>query len=346
MPASSTPNDLDMLSSGRNLMINNLSDGESFNPTWGDYTIDERLPSMSGFDTMFDFQVTDFATMDHSHGSMSPFDHGDSYGRELLDESIASRQKNTVSGGDISMISPEHMAVDHSSSNCQYRAYTTLTELYCRTKHSFGIQDGQSDQTNGLPSPLTDGSSFSSPIPPTMDKVLSANKAALATLMELLDCTCAHDPHLAFLYASIVFKVLLWYRIASGIRPSSDHFAAASSSSDQSAPTIVESCKSSSAGLDFQANDILPTKIQVGGHILDEDDQTLLRRDLLLREVQKVGRVIDRMAPLGEDQHLANSQGNKASTWYSMASTNLREDLENTINKIKDIGISSRGGER
>ena len=58
---------------------------------------------------------------------------------------------------------------------------------------------------------------------------------------------------------------------------------------------------------------ILPTHIQVGTFVLDADDQIIMRDSLLIREVRKAGKVIDRMAALSDETDPGDDQEPRSS---------------------------------
>ena len=180
-------------------------------------------------------------------------------------------------------------------------------------------------------------------IGPTLDKVLHANKAALGEVAHLLECPCAQQPHLALLYASIISKILLLYRIAAHVQSStspSAHFKQVSSSFTQTLPTPMK------AGSFIRSGGVLPTSIQVGVFDIDEEDQITLQRGLLLRETRKVERVIEKMAALDGGHSMDDdcAVGTTAS-WYGISSSKLRIELHETLKEVKEFATPHMGGE-
>ncbi|KAI0017594.1 hypothetical protein F4780DRAFT_587554 [Xylariomycetidae sp. FL0641] len=61
------------------------------------------------------------------------------------------------------------------------------------------------------PSATTSAPGATSPNRPSLDFILHLNREASERLGRLLSCPCANNPNLAFLYASIISRVLVWY---------------------------------------------------------------------------------------------------------------------------------------
>ena len=51
------------------------------------------------------------------------------------------------------------------------------------------------------------------------EAVLLTSQSAIRNVLELLNCPCSSDPHLAMLYSSITSKILTWYQTAAGVHP-------------------------------------------------------------------------------------------------------------------------------
>lgn len=217
---------------------------------------------------------------------------------------------------------PEH-TVTCNAHDCSQRAYSTLENLQFRPETS---------STNG---------SNDSQIQ-TLDDVLSRNRAAIKDVLELLECPCSHDPHLAMLYGSITSKILICYQVAAGYKKPVSWSANTPATSDPSLSPRTHASSSanstiSSLGLGHsrtQSTDfaVMPMQITIGTFSIDEKDQEFLRKQLLLSEVKKSGQLID----------VLNSHG--AGGWdsvdnlYATLGVWLRSELAKTI-RILENGV-------
>ena len=156
------------------------------------------------------------------------------------------------------------------SRSCYKLAYSTLESLHHRSYLS-EISMLQKDRFSTYAS-LDSPSSpirMAGPVIPTLDHVLRKNKTAVSNIRQLMACSCACDPHLAMLYASLITKILNWYQVGGGIRISM--FSANASASTHKQSLGSDSCVSGTpkpSGINIA---LLPTTI--GEFDLDEEDQ-------------------------------------------------------------------------
>lgn len=147
----------------------------------------------------------------------------------------------------------------------------------------------------------------STPVP--LDQILRLNRDANDRLGRLLMCPCARHPDLILLYASIFSRVLAWYQQAvrrdlraPGSRGNSWNDTAlqalrlhpSTSTSWCNTPSSTGgACTPASTG----ANSMLVAPIQMAMGSFDIDDQQLqsvLRIQLVLSEIRRMGFLIDR----------------------------------------------------
>ncbi|KAI0003485.1 hypothetical protein F4779DRAFT_601803 [Xylariaceae sp. FL0662B] len=152
-----------------------------------------------------------------------------------------------------------------------------------------------------------------------LDLILQVNREASERLGCLLSCSCANYPHLAFLHASIISRVLLWYyQEAAGCLKSSSwgptSHTAAQAGTSPSSSILGSLCRSppswssaaasaantnpdgSSRPLRTQATSpVVPlTQMTMGCFNIDDQRvQTALRFQLLLGEMKRIGGLID-----------------------------------------------------
>ncbi|KAF2808159.1 uncharacterized protein BDZ99DRAFT_572061 [Mytilinidion resinicola] len=204
-------------------------------------------------------------------------------------------------------------SLDSSNHNCCSLACNTMESL-SHDSTCFGPQSSSS-----IFSQRTRSSSQ------TLDSVLHNNKAAIATVSQLLNCPCAHLPHQAMLYASIVFKVLHWYQIASGVKASTPM---STGTFMASSPNFMPTPSPPRIGSSAPGN-IMFMPMTIGAFSLDEEDQEAFRQQLLLSELRKVGQLIDTFASRGSEEC-------DSGKLYRSVGILLREEWACTVSDIRE----------
>jgi hypothetical protein len=140
--------------------------------------------------------------------------------------------------------------------DCTQFAFQTLNSLYAPPSSQPSANDfnGTSD---GLP---------------TLDAVLSTNKAAVDKLYVLLGCPCSNNPHFSTTIAFTVTKILSWYQAIAGVHDQDD----------SSINTTMEA--------------FTPTPISMGDFRLEVEDEDTFRTQLVLGELRKVEKLIDKFS--------------------------------------------------
>ncbi len=116
-----------------------------------------------------------------------------------------------------SILQPEYAG----ARSCYALAHSTLESLQCQFYLS-ATSVTRKEHFSTSPPPNSPSSSIrmATLVTPTLGHVLRNNKAAISNIRQLLACSCAFDPHLAMLYTSLVFKILIWYRVVRGRKKS------------------------------------------------------------------------------------------------------------------------------
>ncbi|KAG9503757.1 fusarubin cluster-transcription factor [Fusarium musae] len=206
----------------------------------------------------------------------------------FVSDTTASQSSGMVSP-DLSLSTEPTLSIKASdptamhSHDCEALALKVLRSLHCNTN------------TDQKSSPIPQKQTCSTP---SIDTVLSVNKAALTNLIPLLKCHCARNPHIAMLHSAILSKVIFWYRVAVTARYHTD-------------------------GVELR-----PMKIQLGMLDLDDEDQATLQRTVVLRELRKAEKVMETF-----DSFAGGDDGGL--NWHVVAVRNMREELQGIIQKIK-----------
>lgn len=199
----------------------------------------------------------------------------------------------------------------HRSHDCTREARIILDSL---SIHPFN---------NGYSTPASESSAVDR-VP--LDKVLRLNKECIKRLGHLLDCPCSGSPHLALIYASIIFQILVWYQQAAGCaQQAALQFPAEMSQDIASRVTSPAfsvygsregSLSWSNADLttlkigegDASINTaVAPSKMVIGSfNVEDLSIQTAMNIQLLLGEMKRAGQVIEQFTSrhnFADEQH-------------------------------------------
>lgn len=230
-------------------------------------------------------------------------------------------------GGHESIFHTQHNSI--GAHDCYMIATSTLATLHFRSRSFLG--DG-SDSLSSLYS--NSPSMLPSPAPTiqTLDDVLRSNQEAISSVFRLLKCSCAEDPHMAMLYASIIVKVLYWHQVAAGTRNSSSR----SIPTSEGLPSPADSSAGLSSGnspCSSAAPFISSEPIKIGTYTPDEEDQEPIRRLFLLSNLKKTGRLIEAFAGVGEGVDAGTSN------LYASLASWLKSELSRTI---RDVGNGAR----
>ena len=228
-----------------------------------------------------------------------------------------------------------HESFSHTQHNgigvydCYMIATSTLATLHFRPRSFLG--DG-SDSLSSLYSNSPSMLPTPAPTIQTLDDVLRSNQEAISSVFRLLKCSCAEDPHMAMLYASIIMKVLYWHQVAAGTRNSSSR----SIPTSEGLPSPADSSAGLSSGnspCSSAAPFISSEPIKIGTYTPDEEDQEPIRRLFLLSNLKKTGRLIEAFASVGEGVDAGTSN------LYASLASWLGSELSRTI---KDVGNGAR----
>lgn len=139
--------------------------------------------------------------------------------------------------------------------DCTQFAFQTLNSLYSPPTSPTSASDFNGS-SNGLP---------------TLDTVLSTNKAAVDKLLVLLGCPCSSNPHFSTTIAFTITKILSWYQAVAGMN---------NATPDSPVNTQMEA--------------FTHTPISLGDFKLVGEDEVTFRTQLVLGELRKVEKLIDK----------------------------------------------------
>ncbi|KAI0850639.1 hypothetical protein F5Y00DRAFT_268378 [Daldinia vernicosa] len=200
-----------------------------------------------------------------------------------------------------------------------------------------------------------------------LDFILQLNREAIERLGRLLSCSCANYSHLAFLYASIIGRILHLYSQEAGClktsslgltpNPTIRHGMSPSCSSAGSmcrspsswlsagAGTANTSVSGSStpSGKRNTTTDLAPTQMTMGCFSIDDKlVQAALRIQLLLGEMKRVGFLIDVFTSRSSNGADESTSGNIDDLYKSLGSWLGKEHLrivEMMRVRLRDISI-------
>ncbi|ESZ98788.1 hypothetical protein SBOR_0837 [Sclerotinia borealis F-4128] len=161
----------------------------------------------------------------------------------------------------------------------------------------------------------------------------TAPTVAISTVKEILECACAQQQHVALLCMTISTKALYWYRLAgspqyqASMTPDSPNHSS-SNSGRPSIPSVL-----SSRGVES-----IP--IQIGVFDLEEENQRLLIRGVLLREVRKLEGIVEKMQMLSDEHRRDDdtADGYRVSNWSGITWPLMKAEVQDTLQQIKEFG--------
>ncbi|KAL6705908.1 hypothetical protein ACN47E_006187 [Coniothyrium glycines] len=166
----------------------------------------------------------------------------------------------------------------------------------------------------------------------SLDSVLAITKSAVQSVMQLLGCSCASDPHLAMLYSSITSKILMWYQIAAGIGSAAPSYT--SNSSYASSPsTSTSSSPLSTPGSEIEMSfGIQMQPLRFGTYEFGELAQEKLRRQVVARELKNCSLLVDAIAYwTGDGQAQAEFLYDVLGAWLKSEYHRIVTEVEGTI---------------
>ena len=218
--------------------------------------------------------------------------------------------------------------------DCEAEAFTALHSLHsCTMLHT----DHPGELNKVTTRTRTSFGGVTDRMPP-VDKVLYFNRAAISTLKKLLRAPHLQQPHIALLYMTIASKVLFWYRIIisshyqANSKPAVPSLSSTSSSTDQLSSPGTWSTTSDHA--------VKPVSFQIGIFDLGDDDQKLLMKGILLRELRKLEAVVGEMKRLGDEPTRDDVYHDEshALNWYAVAGTKMQAEVQDVLRQIKEFG--------
>ncbi|ORY09077.1 hypothetical protein BCR34DRAFT_487811 [Clohesyomyces aquaticus] len=152
----------------------------------------------------------------------------------------------------------------HDPQHCTQFAFQTLNSLYSPP----ATQPAANDFTGG------------SNALPTLDSVLSTNKLAVDKLFVLLGCPCSENPHFSTTISFTIVKILSWYQAVAGMNRSGS----------------TSNLDPSSSPVNTQLEAFTHTPISLGDFRLEDEDEEAFRTQLILSQLKKVEKLIDKFS--------------------------------------------------
>ncbi|KAF2182193.1 Zn-II 2Cys6 regulatory protein [Zopfia rhizophila CBS 207.26] len=141
--------------------------------------------------------------------------------------------------------------------DCTQFAFSTLNSLYSPPSSQPSAGDFNG-ASNGLP---------------TLDTVLATNKTAIDKVFVLLGCSCSANPHFSTTIAFTIIKILSWYQAVAGM----NHI-----------PT--------ESPINTQIEAFTHAPISLGDFRLEGENEETIRTQLVLSELRKVEKLIDKFS--------------------------------------------------
>ncbi|CAG9981130.1 unnamed protein product [Clonostachys byssicola] len=272
-------------------------------PSW---PIDPSLGTMMGVNPTLDWNEADLSLPE-------PSPSGETYSLSGLCQGESSA--TTSSGAKAASSEPGSRKTTH---DCEAQAVSILRSL-----QNNEMSEGATSCTTTRYSDLN--------LSPSFDGVLATNKLALNSWKRLMECTCAECPHLILLYVAILSKMLFWYYIIA-----EKSLSTGGSGQDSAGDSIIVDTPTHGPPK-IREFDVLPTKVQVGLLDIDPEDQAIMRRAVLLRELRAMEQAIaefsDQINPAeGVEPHYIAQRSKK---WSLTSISFIKEELDTVIRKVE-----------
>ncbi|KAK2010035.1 hypothetical protein LZ32DRAFT_682086 [Colletotrichum eremochloae] len=284
----------------------------------------------------------DFTLSSHSHALQSFVDGRDDHNHDHDQEhgNTDSPWMSPLEGGSPgAILFADMLGQQRPEHDCEKRASKLLRSLYYDP--SLFAHARQAAATD-MPPPADDDGPVTIP---SVDKIILANRAALATLPDLFDCPCSRYPHMVLLSIAILSKVLFWYRAAiralnTRSQPGDADKAVVLGQQQQAGLDFISesSAPQSSGGADGGRDvgkgsvpNMRPVSIQLGELELDAEDQAILQSGILLRELHKMKGLVHKFRELDVCWAAEDTQSSgdaSASQWCRLAMPKICHELE------------------
>ncbi|KAI9657933.1 MAG: hypothetical protein M1821_002590 [Bathelium mastoideum] len=220
---------------------------------------------------------------------------------------------------------------EHQPHPCYHLACSTLVALCLEDKFSCAKKR------------TFDASKRHDTPPLTWDQVLRANKTATTTLQQIIDCPCSTgNSHLIFLYSSVISRIIFWYQVANRIIRSVPSQLPNTSSALTSSASTTRSTSLSSLQTHSTPGSAASLSIAIGAFDVDAEDSAALAQHLLLSELRKTARLVERL----QTKHVVDMEheglmggldasGQSSGSLHGVLGKLLKDELSKTIREVK-----------
>ncbi|RYP04527.1 hypothetical protein DL764_004389 [Monosporascus ibericus] len=200
-----------------------------------------------------------------------------------------------------------------------------------------------------------------------LDYILHLNREVSKRLWRLLGCSCASFPHLTFIYASVIARVLFCYCQEAGcstlsswnltsdmallpsLSPTGHLFGSLGGSPSPWLSTVADTANTSPNGSSMPPTmpaavpDLPPTQMTMGSFSTDDQRvQAALRIQLLLGEMKRIGSLIDTFSSRSCSGMDESTSGNIDALYKSLGSWLAGEHssiVEAMRTRMKEVGL-------
>lgn len=133
---------------------------------------------------------------------------------------------------------------------------------------------------------------------------------------------------------TIVSRVVFWYRLIVSTQTHSEPGPYAPNPHDYETangqPSPPSTC-SNTIG-----RGVKPVSFQIGVFDVEDEDQRLLVKGVLMREVRKLEGIVDKLKILGEEY--TREDGQQSSNWYGVLGHKMQAEVQDTLRQIAESG--------
>jgi len=168
---------------------------------------------------------------------------------------------------------------------------------------------------------------------PSMDAILKANKTAIENVFIILSCPCSSDEAMVLLLTLICNQVIEAYQ---RISLSQQSFACNAFDTSSESPT-EQNITQTLAGEAISMDRDFDVPMTIGGYILDNDIKRRMIASVLLCELAKVGKAVERLNESSNRRNKMESNNDLETTLKSFLMTKLRATFRSVRDDLDDF---------
>ena len=282
------------------------------------------VPAEACGNESFDQTLSMISGMDFSQ--ILPYDLSDST------KTPSSSTSPPAGDGNIHSLPPLASPESPGTHNCHVIASSTLAILHSQSRPF------AKNHISHIASTYSDMGSTYGPMQAlqNLDDVLRCTRDAMGNMYRLLSCSCASDPHMAMLEASIIMRILSWHQLAAKVEGGTSMPLSSLDEPffmDLFAPPRTPTTKSQQSSCSTPTPSISSEPVRIGSFVPDHEHQKPMLQLYLLMNLKKLAQLVDVFA------QVRDSVDAKPTQLHVTLASWLDTELSRTI---KEVGQGAR----